>query len=110
MLATRRLLYVAFMCHQVIEKALKATYVSRRGETAPRVHALVALAQKADLYDEMTPPQQSFLEALEPMNIECRYPAERTKLLEALTVSTCETMLRETEELLEWTKQRRSSA
>lgn len=30
MLETKRLLYVGFMCHQAIEKALKGVFVSRK--------------------------------------------------------------------------------
>ena len=110
MLASRRLLYVTFMCHQVIEKALKGVYVARRQAIAPKIHALVALAQKSGVYGEMTPAQQDFLEALDPMNIECRYPAEKDKLLAALTVTGCESMISETEEMLQWIKQKLSSA
>lgn len=110
MLESRRLLYVVFMCHQVIEKALKAVYVARHSTLAPRVHALVALAQRSGVYDVMAPGQQDFLETLDPMNIECRYPAEKEKLLAALTVSSCEHMLAETEELFGWIRQQLSNA
>jgi len=109
MLATQRFLYVTFMCHQVVEKALKGIYVSRCLKMPPRIHALVALAQRIGVLGEMTPTQQEFLEALDPMNIECRYPAEREKLLAALTVSSCQAMLIETETMLAWIKQQLSN-
>jgi len=109
MLASGRLLYVAFMCHQTVEKALKALYADRRRATPPRIHGLVALAQKAGAHAEMSPAQQDCLEALDPMNIECRYPAEKGKLLAALTPASCGTMLAETEELLAWLRQKLSS-
>jgi len=35
MLQTGRLLYVGFMCHQVVEKMLKAWWVSAKGSTPP---------------------------------------------------------------------------
>lgn len=109
MLASRRLLYVTFMCHQVIEKSLKAFYTARCQMIAPRIHALVALAQKSGMHKEMTSVQQDFLEALDPMNIECRYPVEKEKLLEALTVPDCERMIIETEEIFKWIKQQLSN-
>lgn len=104
MLASRRLLYVAFMCHQVVEKALKGAFVARCQTMAPRVHALVAVAQQSGLYDGMTPAQHELLDALDPMNIECRYPANKEKLLAALTVADCERMIAETEEFFTWIK------
>lgn len=106
MLTSRRLLYVAFMCHQTIEKALKGAYVSHTHVLAPKVHALVALAQKAGCYGEMTIAQQDFLEELDPMNIESRYPSDRQKMLVALTIQGCERMIKSTEELFQWIKQR----
>ncbi len=83
MLASRRLLYVTFMCHQAIEKSLKGVFTSRHQAFAPKIHALVALAHKSGIYEELTLAQQDFLEELDPMNIECRYPAEKEKLLAA---------------------------
>lgn len=109
MLASRRLLYVAFMCHQVIEKSLKAVFVSQCRITAPRVHALVVLAQKTSVYNELSPTHQEFLDELDPMNIECRYPIEKEKLLSALTVSDCERIIAETEGLFVWKKHKLSN-
>ncbi len=40
MLKTERLLYVGFMCHQTIEKLLKAYYVIRAGGIPPYTHSL----------------------------------------------------------------------
>jgi HEPN domain-containing protein len=51
MLETRRLLYVGFMCHQVIEKALKAV-IANAGAEPPRSHRLRRLAELGDMYPE----------------------------------------------------------
>ena len=40
---TKRFLYVGFMCHQVIEKILKALYVSIQNSTPPYTHNLTSL-------------------------------------------------------------------
>ena len=40
---TQRFLYVCFMCHQVIEKILKALYVSIQNSTPPYTHNLTSL-------------------------------------------------------------------
>lgn len=55
MLETRRYLYVGFMCHQTIEKALKAVLVARKpNEELPYIHKLARLANLSDLSREMT--------------------------------------------------------
>lgn len=109
MLSTRRLLYVIFMCHQVIEKALKGVYTSRCKAISPKLHALVKLAELSALFDEMTEDQREWLSALQPMNIESRYPTEKAKLMAGLTVSECERMIVETVEMLQWIKQKLSN-
>ncbi|MEA4884368.1 MAG: HEPN domain-containing protein [Clostridia bacterium] len=40
MLVTERYLYVGFMCHQTIEKLLKAYYVRTINDTPPYTHNL----------------------------------------------------------------------
>ncbi len=88
MLATERLLYVGFMCHQVVEKALKGMFIERCKITPPKVHALVALANKAGVFVEMTTQQQEFLETLDPLNLDSRYPADKNKILSSMTEAT----------------------
>ena len=61
MLKSGRLLYVGFMCHQTIEKALKAV-ISRdcnEGEFPPKIHNLSKLAAQANLFGLMSDNQQS---------------------------------------------------
>ena len=60
MLKSGRYLYVGFMCHQVIEKALKAV-VARdcaEGELSPKTHDLGKLAARTNLFDKMTDEQR----------------------------------------------------
>lgn len=107
MLETRRLLYVGFMCHQTIEKALKAVFVSRKPEEElPYIHKLMRLANLSDISGEMTEEQLSLLDMLSPLNIEARYPLHRAKLLESLTPARCETLIQETEALFSWIRKK----
>jgi len=106
MLSTKRYLYVGFMCHQAIEKALKAV-ISRNcaeGEIPPKVHDLSRLAVRAGVIDDMSEAQQDFIEELNPLNIEARYPAYRDQIYETLTQGKCEELTNGTEELLCWIK------
>ena len=54
MLETCRYLYVGFMCHQAIEKALKAVLVTRRPkDELPYIHKLMRLANLSGISGEM---------------------------------------------------------
>ena len=105
MLQTKRYLYVGFMCHQTIEKALKAVFVVRDPEKElPYIHSLVRIANLAGISQEMGETQLSLLDVLNPLNIEARYPVNKERLLRSLTENRCERLIQETEELLTWIK------
>ena len=75
MLATGRYLYVGFMCHQTIEKILKAYWSDCLEEVPLKIHSLSRLAQKTSLDQELSEEQLDFIDRLEPLNIEARYPS-----------------------------------
>jgi len=104
MLATERYLYVGFMCHQTIEKLLKAYYVHAAGDTPPYTHNLSRLANLSGVYAELSDNQKDFLDMLEPMNIEARYPTDKDMILESLTEERCKMLIGKTKELSEWIK------
>jgi len=107
MLATKRYLYVGFMCHQAIEKILKATLVSKFPDAfPPRTHNLHRLAEQAELYTELDDEQKELLVQLEPLNIQARYPEHKESLMRALTNDRCKALLNETKELLQWVQQK----
>ena len=104
MLEAKRLLYVGFMCHQVIEKALKACYVSANNEIPPYTHNLIFLAEKAKLDDLFSEEQRNLIFTLRPLNVESRYPAYKDELFKTLSYEICRKMLSDTEEMLKWIK------
>ena len=99
---SKRYLYVGFMCHQVIEKSLKAYYSRRLKNAPPYTHNLSLLAEKAGLYSVMSEEQKNFLDFLEPLNIEARYPTQKDKLLALLTSEKCTEIVHRTESELQW--------
>jgi HEPN domain-containing protein len=103
---TGRYLYVGFMCHQTIEKALKAVIVRdcAEGEIPPKTHDLSKLAVRAKLLDAMSDEQQDFIDILNPLNIEARYPEYKKQLISMLTKDKCEKILLLTGEFLCWIK------
>ena len=104
MLDSKRYLYVGFMCHQTIEKIFKAYYTSLKSETAPFIHSLSYLAKKGEFYEQFTEDQKDFIDRLEPLNIEARYPSHKERLLKSLTLAKCREIYEQTKELQEWIK------
>lgn len=54
MLLTDRYLYVGFMCHQTIEKILKAYWTSRLTEAPIKIHSLYRLSEKTELSKDLS--------------------------------------------------------
>lgn len=106
MLDGGRYLYVGFMCHQVIEKALKGYYVATLLEDPPFIHNLTILAKKAEIFELFPDEHKDILDLLEPLNIEARYPTAKDKLLKSLTKERCVVILHKTEVLFIWIKAR----
>ena len=100
----KRYLYVGFMCHQVIEKVLKGCYVGIYEDTPPYTHNLTTLAKMSGVYDALSDEQEDLLDALQPLNIEARYPTHKEKLMKSLSEERCKGILKETEELYKWVK------
>ena len=105
MLETGRYLYVGFMCHQTVEKALKAVFVaSAPDEELPYIHKLRRLANLSGISQEMDGAQLALLDTLSPLNIEARYPLHKAELMASLTPEFCRDLIKETEALTTWLK------
>ena len=107
MLNSGRYLYVGFMCHQTVEKALKAAIAQDcvEDEIPPKIHNLVRLSDISRLTEKMSPEQSALLEKMNPLNIEARYPSYKNQLAAKLTNDYCQGLVIETKELLCWIKQ-----
>lgn len=105
MFTTRRWLYVGFMCHQVIEKTLKAYWCSKMPEDSPRTHNLVQLSTGSGISNLMSDEQNALIDEMMPLNIEARYPEYKEKLLKRLTPQYCETLLNNTIALQLWIRE-----
>ena len=106
MLQSKRYLYVGFMCHQAIEKIFKACYIKLKLETAPFSHSLSYIAKTGGFYETFSEEQKSFIDQLEPLNIETRYPSHKERLLKSLTKERCIIILNKTIELQRWIKRK----
>ena len=104
MFNTKRWLYVAFMCHQVIEKTIKAFWSDVSDETPPYTHNHMRLAEGCGLYEQMTEEQKTFLEYITNYNIEARYPENKAELARTLTPEVCRQMIDNTKQIQLWIK------
>ena len=109
LLKSKHYLYVGFMCHLVIEKALKAVIAEVTNEVPPKSHHLIELAERAKINDKMSDEQKLLLLTLNPLNIEARYSEYKEKIAKSLTKQRCATLIKETEELLCWIRQQLST-
>jgi HEPN domain-containing protein len=97
-----RFLYVGFMCHQVIEKTLKAHYVNYCNATPPYHHNLGFFAKESGLLEKFSEERKALISNLQPMNIEARYPSHKDKIFQALNQDRCALLLSQTRELYLW--------
>lgn len=108
LMATRRWLYVGFMCHQVVEKAIKAYWCATKPEDPPYSHNLLNLVQSSNLVREITDDQRLFIQRIMPLNIEARYPEYKERLLKQLSPQVCRQIIDDTINFLQWIKNKLS--
>jgi len=106
MLQTKRYLYVGFMCHQAVEKILKAYYVFTKDSQSKFTHRLTYLTEATGLEELLSDEQKLFIDELEPLNIEARYPTYKDKLFKKLNLEKCRNILENTEEFIRWIKKK----
>jgi len=95
-------LYMGFMCHQAIEKALKAYYIFLKDEMQPHEHNLFKLLTSVDLLNAIDDVKKGTLEKLNPLYVKTRYEDYKNTISSMLTNSYCKKLLTETKELLAW--------
>lgn len=104
LMKSKRWLYVAFMCHQTLEKTIKAYYTKHMPDDPPYIHNLTRLAEKAGIYEQMSEEQKTFMDAVTPMNIEARYPDYKSLLASSLNEAVCRQLMEQTQQLQQWIK------
>ncbi len=105
-----RWLYVAFMCHQVIEKTLKAFWCATQEEEPPYIHSHKRLAAGSGLYGIMSEQQKDFLNTVSTYNIEARYPETKDAIARRLNKDACRYIINQTKALQIWIKEQLSLA
>lgn len=100
MLKTKRHLYVIFMCHLAVEKALKAIVAKKTKNMPPKTHDLFSLVRLA----AVTIPEEhvSTLAHLNEVSVPTRYPEDIDVLIKSYTQSVAQRYLKQSKGLLSW--------
>jgi HEPN domain-containing protein len=102
MFATKRYVYVLFMCHLATEKAIKALYEVIHENIPPKTHNLVALLNAIEL--DVPEGLLQTIESLNDISIVTRYPEDIRALVRAFKKDRVEDYLNKTKALLKWLK------
>lgn len=97
-------LYVGFMCHQSVEKMLKACCV-KNNVTPPPIHKLDRLSDISGLHAILTEDQLDLIDELTPLNIQARYPIHKEAIYKLVGKSKAFEILARTEVFITWLKQ-----
>lgn len=99
-------LYVAFLCHQALEKVLKAYYTAFNEDDPPYTHSHTRLLNVCGLTEELTETQLRFIALLEPMYIKARYPEQKARMASMLNKEVCKDFIEKTKQLTLWIEER----
>ena len=103
-LEKKRFLYVGFLCHQTVEKCLKAYFWLTQKHEPPLTHNLILLSKQSGFDARSEEKYIELFKELMPLNIQTRYPEDKELLLKSLTAARCRKLLNETTELYAWIK------
>jgi HEPN domain-containing protein len=93
-----------FLAHLVLEKALKALYVSTIDDVPPKIHNLVRLAERSGIKFESE--QLQYLDFVNSFNIEARYPDYKQEFYKIVTKEFAEENLNKIVEYYQWIRSR----
>jgi hypothetical protein len=64
------------------------------------------LAKQGDFYESFSEEQKEFIDQIEPLNIEARYPSHKERLLGSLSDERCLEIIKKTKEIQKWIKEK----
>jgi HEPN domain-containing protein len=103
MLHAGRYIYVIFMSHMALEKALKALVTEETQQLPPRTHNLIDLAQRAQV--ALSQEQQDFLGKINNTSVVVRYPDDLSAMVSQYPEAIARDYLERTKELILWVRQ-----
>lgn len=103
MLRAGRYIYVIFMSHLALEKALKALVTEETQKLPPRTHNLIDLAQRGKL--KLSQEQRDFIGKINNASVIVRYPDDISNMVSQYPETISQEYLEKTKELIEWLRQ-----
>ena len=104
-----RWLYIGFMCHQAIEKTIKAYWYATRDDEPMYLHNHFRLMDGCGLKSELNEEQRRLLEIMSPMYIAARYPENKNQVARMLNEKGSAYLIEETKKLKQWILQKCSA-
>lgn len=99
-------LHCGFMCHQSVEKLLKAMFVQITGSIPLRTHNLDRIIKECRKESEFSQEQYDFIDELAPLNIQARYPAYKEMLFKLIDREKAFGILQKTKEMHRWLREK----
>ena len=103
LLKDRKYIYVVFMCHLAIEKALKAVLSEMFKELPPYTHNLNRLIELGNI--KLPHKHQDFINKINLQSVPTRYPEDFKKLSKEFDKKIAELYLKQTRGVIRWLKQ-----
>ena len=100
MLKSKRYLYVIFMCHLALEKALKGLWAEAKSEAPPRIHDLLYFLRRLDL--TLPGRDADFIAAVNLASVPTRYPEDLAKMVQLYPYRTARSYLSKTKRVIKW--------
>jgi HEPN domain-containing protein len=104
MFDAKRYIYVVFMCHLAIEKALKGLYMQILKELPPKTHNLLLLVEKSKV--DMPEDLYEFVVRLNGVSVPTRYPEDIEKLKKDYSKKNTGTLLETSKGVLKWLRRK----
>ena len=101
-----RWLYIGFLCHQAIEKLIKAYWFAMRDDGPIYLHNHFRLLEGCDLKAELNEDQRRFIEIMAPMYIAGRYPEYKSQVARMLNDKGSKYIIEKTKEFKSWILQK----
>jgi HEPN domain-containing protein len=102
MYSAKKYIYVVFLCHLSIEKALKGLYQKKLGNIPPKVHNLLYLIEADRL--TLPDPLYELVFNLNRASIPTRYPEDLKQMQKDYPRQKTEKLLVQSKEVLKWLK------
>lgn len=94
------------MCHQAIEKAIKAYWIATRNDDPIYLHNHFRLMEECGLKAQLSNEQRRFIEIISPMYIAGRYPEYKRQIARMLNKEQSAYIIEQTKLFKQWILQK----